>query len=419
MDVQLTDWSPRFVAVGKFRNWKRERVMRKFGPAVLAVLLVAATAAAQTTVTVNDNNLNGWSFVPYDGCGGVPTDSTAFVTGPGTPPAGEGSLEIVVGTNGNSSPRWWLNGYSGTTLASITELSYWTYVDTDVDNQAVYLRLYIDTNGDTTVDDSIYFEPAYQHAVYGGTQDPPANDVWQEWDGLTGNWYSNNGAFGSGPGVNVMTWAETLACFPTGRIMDASTATINGGISFQAGCGSVGWPNFDGNVDAFRITTATSDVLYDFEENTADLTVDKEPAGPFENGTGSYTVVVTNVGPVATDGSLVTVTDTPAFGVTVTGMSGTGWTCDVGTRTCTRSDVLAAGASYPPILVDVAYDTSPVSNTASVSGGGDDGGANDADTSTVEQAVISEIPSLGSFGLVALALLLGAVALVAMRGRIV
>lgn len=396
--------------------------MRKIGPALLAVLLVAASAAAQTTVTVNDSNLNGWSYVPYTagGCGPGPyTESTNFELGPATPPAGQGSLAMLVGTNGASSPRWWLNGWSGTRLDALTELSYSTYVDTNLDNQAIYLRLYVDTNGDSTVDDNLFFEPAYQHSAYnGGTQPMVALDVWQNWDALSGNWYASSGACSSGPGVNVKTLAQLLVCMPNARIMDATTATINGGISLQAGCGSPSWDNFDGNVDAFRIATGASDTLYDFEENTADLTVDKEPAGPFENGTGSFTILVTNVGLVATDGSLVTVTDTPAFGVTVTAMSGTGWSCNVGTLTCTRSDVLAAGASYPPITVDVVYDTTPVSNTATVSGGGDDGGPNDSDTATAEQAVISEIPSLGSLGLMAMALMLGVAALVVLRGRL-
>ncbi|MFD7604279.1 hypothetical protein ACFWAN_27955 [Streptomyces mirabilis] len=53
---------------------------------------------------------------------------------------------------------------------------------------------------------------------------------------------------------------------------------------------------------------------------------------------------------------------------------GTGWNCTLNTLTCTRSDVLPAGSSYPPItvMVDVscrAYDQ--VTNTATATGGGD------------------------------------------------
>ncbi len=55
-------------------------------------------------------------------------------------------------------------------------------------------------------------------------------------------------------------------------------------------------------------------------------------------------------------------------------MTGTGWTCNLATLTCTRSDSLAPGASYPPILLVVNVPqniTANVTNTATVSGGGD------------------------------------------------
>ena len=44
-------------------------------------------------------------------------------------------------------------------------------------------------------------------------------------------------------------------------------------------------------------------------------------------------------------------TETPPAGLTVTALSGTGWTCTVATRTCTRADALAPSASYPDITV--------------------------------------------------------------------
>jgi uncharacterized repeat protein (TIGR01451 family) len=86
-----------------------------------------------------------------------------------------------------------------------------------------------------------------------------------------------------------------------------------------------------------------------------------------------YTVTVTNLGPGPTTG-LVTVTETPPVGLTVTGLTGPGWSCDVGLLTCTRSDTLAASGSYPAITVTVTVAaTAPasVTNVASVGGGGE------------------------------------------------
>ena len=55
-------------------------------------------------------------------------------------------------------------------------------------------------------------------------------------------------------------------------------------------------------------------------------------------------------------------------------MSGNGWTYNATNQTCTRSDSLAAGASYPPVTVNVTFNTNAateLTNTASITGGGD------------------------------------------------
>src|SRR4030095_14159440 len=80
---------------------------------------------------------------------------------------------------------------------------------------------------------------------------------------------------------------------------------------------------------------------------------------------------------------LVTVTDTLPAGLTATAINGTGWSCVLGTLTCTRSDVLAAGASYPLITVTVTVANNAaasVTNIANVSGGGQIITTNDSDT---------------------------------------
>jgi len=98
----------------------------------------------------------------------------------------------------------------------------------------------------------------------------------------------------------------------------------------------------------------------------------KSHTGSFTQGqTGAiYTLTVSNVGTGPTSGT-VTVSDSAPAGLTVTGMSGTGWTC---ATTCTRSDALASGGSYPDITVTVnvaANAPSSVTNNATVSGGAD------------------------------------------------
>lgn len=106
-----------------------------------------------------------------------------------------------------------------------------------------------------------------------------------------------------------------------------------------------------------------------------DLAITKSHVGNFTRGQEGavYTVNVSNAGNAVTDGT-VTVVDTLPTGLAATAIGGTGWTCNLGTLTCTRSDVLAAGGSYPAITVTVnvvdGAGTS-VTNKATVSGGGD------------------------------------------------
>jgi len=106
-------------------------------------------------------------------------------------------------------------------------------------------------------------------------------------------------------------------------------------------------------------------------------------------GTGSYTVTVSNSGGSASAASTVTVTDTPPTGMTVTGMSGTGWTCANNSGwACTRSDSLAANASYPTVLVTVSIASNastPLVNSTTVSGGGVASSATATDSTTIVQ----------------------------------
>jgi uncharacterized repeat protein (TIGR01451 family) len=113
-----------------------------------------------------------------------------------------------------------------------------------------------------------------------------------------------------------------------------------------------------------------------------DLTVAKThaPAHFFIGETGAtYSIVVTNSGHGPTSRTVM-VTDNLPSGLTATVVGGTGWSCTLGTLTCTRADSLAATTSYPAITVtvNVALNApSSVINTVTVSGGGEANATND------------------------------------------
>jgi uncharacterized repeat protein (TIGR01451 family) len=112
-----------------------------------------------------------------------------------------------------------------------------------------------------------------------------------------------------------------------------------------------------------------------------DLTTTKTHTGNFTRGlSGVYTLSVTNSG-TATTAGLVSVTDTLPIGLTPSSATGTGWTCSISGQvvTCSRLDALTASSSYPDIQIAVlvAQDAAAsLTNTSSVSGGGEVNTAN-------------------------------------------
>ncbi|MBJ6725746.1 DUF4082 domain-containing protein [Geomesophilobacter sediminis] len=115
-----------------------------------------------------------------------------------------------------------------------------------------------------------------------------------------------------------------------------------------------------------------------------DLTVTSSHIGDFMQGQLglAYTLTVTNRGNAPTT-ERVQIADVLPVGLCLTAINGDGWTCNYSAASCTRSDPLSPGQSYPPVTirVNVAKDA-PVTviNTVSVSGGGEVNTANDAAT---------------------------------------
>jgi uncharacterized repeat protein (TIGR01451 family) len=170
--------------------------------------------------------------------------------------------------------------------------------------------------------------------------------------------------------------------------------------------------DFDGNgtfdrttttpTTSFTYTTAGTyqakvrhtDVDGDFAEatktitvaNPPDLSIDSQHTDPFRIGTADhYDVIVKNANaPTGPTFGGITVTDVVPNGLTITGASGSGWTCSTvsQTVTCTRPGPIATGATAPTIRIDVDPTTAALpggTNTATVSTSGDTNPANNTD----------------------------------------
>lgn len=108
-----------------------------------------------------------------------------------------------------------------------------------------------------------------------------------------------------------------------------------------------------------------------------DLTLTKTHTGNFGAGQpGLFSLRVSNTAGWAASAGTVTITDTLPAGMVAQSISGVGWTCTLSPLRCTRSDSLAAGASFPDItLTVVAANAGTYTNTASVGGGGEESSA--------------------------------------------
>jgi len=186
--------------------------------------------------------------------------------------------------------------------------------------------------------------------------------------------------------------ASTCGGVVTATAGSGSAALTGGTVAASSSC-TVSLNVTSATKGVFNNTTGTVTATNGGNGNTAsatltviapDLTIGKSHSGNFLVGQigATYSLTVNNVGTDATLGT-VTVVDTLPAGLTATSISGTGWTCTLATLTCTRADSLAAGASYPAITLTVnvtAAAPGPVTNSVTVSGGGESNLANDTAT---------------------------------------
>jgi hypothetical protein len=171
-------------------------------------------------------------------------------------------------------------------------------------------------------------------------------------DGLTAQAPSGDGWQCSVSGqVVTCTRSDMLAAgaaYPPVRIPVAVAGSASGTVTATA---AVSDPNDTGTTGKSATDSVTLGVL------SPDITITSSHSGGFvAGGTGTYTFNVSdkaNAGPTT---GPVTVTFPVPAGLTATSASGSGWTCTISGQavSCTRSDVLQPGASYPPLTAGVS-----------------------------------------------------------------
>ena len=247
-------------------------------PIVAPLLMPTAALAAGTTV-VTPSSLNNWYL--YDDQTDTQQSDTAahgFVTGPGTPPLGTGSVHLTKTTTdkyGIATAQ-----FASTSLASITALSYSTYTATGTLAQAPSLGFDVDAGtGVTGYQGRLTYEAYYTHTINAGT--------WQTWDtmdnassGGNGNWWFSHAASTPANGKIVTTctqstpctWAQVLAAFPNAKMANPGQLILRtNGADNEV---------FDGNVDNLTLGINGTNTIFDFDPtpaapSTVKVTIDK------------------------------------------------------------------------------------------------------------------------------------------------
>jgi uncharacterized repeat protein (TIGR01451 family) len=132
-----------------------------------------------------------------------------------------------------------------------------------------------------------------------------------------------------------------------------------------------------------------------------------------------FNITVSNAGP--STASNVVVTDTLPSGLTLVLASPSQGTCSgTTTVTCNLGDILSGGNATITLQTTVTAISGTISNTASVtSADGDPDGGDNADSTPPfpvgSPADVAQVPTLSEWALIALAMMLGAAAVVRMR----
>ena len=240
----------------------------------LIMLIGAASASAATTV-VSPAAMDGWE-AQTNNVEGEPVENDAtchnsvnFVFGPGTPPLGVGSAKLETGggeSGGSCAAQLRNHTYAGMKVSSLSTLSYSTYVIQNNGQQAPFLTLYVNNEGNANgpVQDKLFFEPPYQNPEEGNPALPDQGKVafkeWQSWNAIEGGWYDEDEELGT-PGDGVKALAGYFLLHPEAVIVNPS---FGGGVRVAVGEASE-TDQFNSAVDAFAIGFGGSSTTFDFE----------------------------------------------------------------------------------------------------------------------------------------------------------
>ena len=208
---------------------------------------------------VASDGLNKW-FMYNDSNDTIDNTLGSFVTGPGTPLAGTGSVQFTLGANPLDRENIATYQFSGRALSSITTLSFDAYSTSGVagPSESPYLNFNVDFNSSATWQKRLVYVPA--------ANGPVPQDQWNTFDAINGGnalwtWsgYAANG--NKWPDSNTAeyrTWSDILASFPGVRVLP-------GDGWFGVRVGEPGPTGYTGSIDSVTVGTSLLTTTFDFE----------------------------------------------------------------------------------------------------------------------------------------------------------
>ena len=261
-------------------------VSRVYSGTVQTVVVTSADldhTSSNPAVVVADG-LNKW--FGYDDTSDTVNNALAtFVSGPGTPPAGSGSVQFTAASSlyrGNIATYQ----FASTSLASITALRFSAYSHSGSGASATespYLAFNVDFTGSNTWQKRLVYVPSVNGAV--------PQDTWNTFDTIGSSLWEYSGATwpapNAQPGTTPKTWSQILTDYPNAGILKS-----DGWLGVRVG--EPGPANYTGNVDNVVVGTAASTKIFDFEPITppscsASSSFDSDTLGSV-NGQGGWRV---------------------------------------------------------------------------------------------------------------------------------
>jgi hypothetical protein len=217
--------------------------------ALFAIVLFSGAALAQEYVVVTPANTQGWSTADTTAGGMVQfvVDETA--------PRGKNALRLT--TDATTTAKAQYLHAANTPLADVTDLSYYTkQVSASFPQGDASYQLIVCLEGGTptacTGFTTLVFEP-YQNT----TQGPVVNNVWQQWDVDSGQFWSTRTYDGAGS-CDVTAGAGGAPFYTLAGLTAACPNAVVIGFGVNVGSNN---PSYDINVDLVRF----NDTIYDFQ----------------------------------------------------------------------------------------------------------------------------------------------------------